>query len=202
MSVLDKQVVLKLNANWMRLGYCTPRQAIIAMTGEVEGGSPPALALDITLDENGDLLSAIPTKWEDWVKLPVRSQDLSISSHKEAIRCPVLLVCPAYAKMPLKAKKLTTRAILERDGLIDQYTGEKLTREQASVDHVIPKDRGGKNTWFNMVTCDKKRNHEKSNRLNREIGWRLIRKPVEPRAIPVSETITEVRHPHHAPFVK
>lgn len=172
------------------------------MTGEIEGGTPPALAMDIELDDKGELVSAIPTKWDDWIKLPVRDCDLAISSSFKAIRAPVVIMIPSYDQMPVKAPKLTSRAILERDGYVDQYTGEKLSKQTASVDHVIPKDRGGKNTWFNMVCCDKKRNHTKSNKLNREVGYRLIKKPLEPKPVPISESVKEIRHPHQAPFIK
>ncbi len=200
-SILDDQICLKLNSAWQRLGYCSPREAIVAMTGEVEGGTPPALAMDIEVDAEGKLISSVPTKWDDWINLPVRTSDLAISSSFKAIRCPVVLLIPSYDQMPVKAPKLTSRAILERDGYVDQYTGERLTKAQASVDHVIPRDRGGKDTWYNLVCCEKKRNHAKSNKLNREIGLRLLKKPHAPRPIPVSEYVKEARHPHHLPFI-
>src|SRR6478736_10005608 len=132
-SVLEKLIVIKLNRLWQRIGYTTPKKALIALCGGIYGGTKPALAMDIETDENGELVFANPTKWEDWIKLPVRECDLAILSHKGAIRCPMVIVSPEFDQMPLKSPKLTSRAILERDGYVDQYTGEKLTRNQASV---------------------------------------------------------------------
>ncbi len=203
-SVLDKELVLVLNKNWMALSYVTPRKALIALCGGIDGGTPPALALDIEVDENGhtvEPLSAYATKWEDWVKLPVRPGDMALHAKSGPFRCPTVLIMPSYSEMPQKAQKLTSRAILERDGYVDQYTGRQLKPSEASVDHVIPKDLGGKNTWFNMVCMEKKANHEKSNRRNREVGLRLIRKPLEPKPVPVSSTIKKAKHSTHKPFV-
>lgn len=198
-SILDKTIVLSLNANWFPIGHRTVKQAIIALTGGL--GTPPALALDIQLDDNDNLVSAIPTKWQDWVNLPVRASDLSISTKNGRIRAPTVIVT-GYLKMPLKRPRLTAKAIRERDGDTCQYSGKKLSRKEGNIDHIHPKSRGGKDDWKNMVWCDKKLNSQKSNRLNHEIGLKLIRPPKEPPALPASALIREARHNDHIPFIK
>jgi hypothetical protein len=82
-----------------------------------------------------------------------------------------------------------------------QYTNKKLTRAQGNIDHVIPRHHGGKNTFENMVWCEKGLNSMKANRRNEEIGLKLIRKPKAPPATPLSATITEARHPAWKPFM-
>jgi 5-methylcytosine-specific restriction endonuclease McrA len=200
-DLLDKPIVLKLNRLWQRIGWCTPRQALVAMCGGMDGGSPPMLGMSVS-EENGQLTESTPTKWEDWIKLPVREGDLILTTSRGPIRCPTILIAPTYDKVPHKTPKLTNQSIHERDGFIDQYTGEKLSRSEASVDHVVPKSRGGKNAWNNMVTCKKDRNHKKSNRFNHEVGLKLIRKPYEPKSLPISETIKEARHKSHEHFIR
>lgn len=200
-ELLDKPIVLKLNRLWQRIGWVTPRQALVAMCGGMDGGSPPMLGMSVSC-ENGVMVESTPTKWEDWIKLPVRESDLTLMTSRGPIRCPTIIIAPHYDKVPFKSPKLTNDAIHERDGLVDQYTGEKLRREDASVDHVIPKDKGGRNTWKNMVTCHKRRNHAKSNRYNEEVGLKLIRQPYEPKPIPVSVTIREARHKDHEFFIR
>ena len=199
--ILDRQIVLKLNRLWQPIGWTSPRKSIVAMCGGAYGGTPPSLGMSITVEEDGTIIEATPTKWEDWIKLPVRDGDLSLGTKNGPVRCPTVLIEPNFEKMPTKIPKLSAQAILERDGYIDQYTGEKLTRDQASIDHVVPRDRGGRDTWENLVCCEKKRNHTKSNSLNEEIGLRLIRKPKAPKPIPVSATLGEARHKTHIKFV-
>lgn len=201
-SVLNKAIVLKLNANWERLGYTTPKKAFIDMCGGEYGGTPPALALDITLDENGQLANATPTKWEDWVGLPVRECDLSVSLRSGAIRCPLVIIAPKYAKMPLITPALTRKAILERDGHRCQYTDEVLPASELNIDHVIPKDKGGKNTWENLVTSRRDINFKKGNKSNDEAGLSLKRKPKAPKAMPKSFLVKQAYRPEHVPFIK
>lgn len=198
-SVIDKQIVLSLNAHWGAIGLRTVRQAIISLCGGDD--TPPALALDIEMDENGKLINAVPTKWEDWINLPVRAQDLSIQVKDGRIRAPTVIVNANYAKIPMKRPKLTSRTIMERDGFTCQYTGRRLSKSQLNIDHVVPKDRGGKDDWTNLVTCDKQLNSKKSNRLNHEIGIKLIRQPKAPPAVPSTFTFKHALHPTHAPFI-
>jgi hypothetical protein len=201
-SVLDKEIVLKLNALWQRIGYTTPRKAFVAQCGGAYGGTPASLGVDVHLDADGRLTSeSRPVAWDEWVELPIRPGDLSVFNGRRHIRVPTVLIEPNFKEMPEKKPKLTKRAVFERDGYIDQYTGEKLSRRDASVDHVRPRSRGGQNSWDNLVTTHKRRNSQKGNRLNHEIGLKPIRKPVAPRPVPVCVTIKEVRHPHHQPFI-
>lgn len=200
-SVLNKPLVLSLNASWERLGWKTPKQAVTAMCGGAYGGTPPALAMSITMDENGNLTEAIPMKWEEWIKLPVRPEDLALQTKSGPIRCPMVVIAPNYKRMPVKAQRLTKAAILARDQGVCQYTGEKLPKSQLNIDHVIPKDRGGKDEWGNLVTSRKDLNSKKGNRTNEEMGYKLIKKPVAPKPVPVSFHITEARRPEHKPFI-
>ena len=139
--------------------------------------------------------------WDEWCELPVRPCDLSISTGKKIIRCPVVIVSMNFAKMPMKKAKLTNHAIHERDGGICGYTGVKLPRHRLSVDHVIPKKLGGRDTWDNMVTCDKEINSKKGHKTNEEAGLRLTRTLKEPLPVPVSATVREARRPEHEPFI-
>ena len=81
-----------------------------------------------------------------------------------------------------------------RDGNICQYTGRKLKREEISIDHVVPKSRGGKNTWKNLVVTSKDLNSRKGDKLNEEIGYKLIREPGMPKPINRCDLINEARH--------
>lgn len=205
-DILNANIVLRLNASWMKIGWSTVADAFTALTGGTSG-NPPALALDIDyeLGEDGKpnfnkMSVASPKVWEEWVKLPIREWDSTINTVKAKIRVPTVIICPKYHKMPIKRRRPTAQAIRERDNNTCQYTGKPLTNKTASLDHILPRSKGGQDTWENLVLCHREVNSKKGNSLNEEIGLKLLKKPAAPRDIPVCELIRDVRHPDHQHF--
>lgn len=198
---LEQPIVLRLNSAWQPIGTTSPRQAIVAMCGGIPN-ERPALAMDIYLDDGGNLVNAIPTDWEHWQKLPVRPGDTALLTSRGQIRCPTVLINPRFNKMPKRLPRLTKQAVLARDGFTCAYTGKKLDKKTATVDHVIPRHHGGKDSWDNLVACDKETNFKKGSRLNEEIGLTLLRKPKAPQPIPVSATIKSINHSSWKHFIQ
>lgn len=206
---VKNSVVLRLNANFMRLGWSTIEQAFCMMMGTAEDGAPPALALDVaySYDEYGkpitDSYSYMNTvAWEDWLTLEPRRGDLDsvIHTSKRIIRVPTVLVCSHYHQMPKKNLKPSPRAIKERDGNRCQYTGVQLTNQTFSLDHVIPRSKGGKDTWENLVAAHKEFNSKKGDKFNHEIGAKLLKQPRAPKEIPLSNLVKGNYHPDHNHF--
>jgi 5-methylcytosine-specific restriction endonuclease McrA len=103
------------------------------------------------------------------------------------VRIPVVVICCHYDKIPHKTLKLTKSNIVFRDARIDQYTGKEIKgKHDCSIDHVVPLSRGGKSTWENMVLTTKENNLIKGDKLPHEVGFKLIRKPLKPRPVPIS----------------
>lgn len=198
-SVVNKAIVLQLNRSWQPIGFRTVKQAIIAMCGG--DGTPPALAMDIEIDSDGNLSNAVPIKWDEWTKLPVRESDLSIATRNGKIRVPTVIICPNFSKMPTRKPRLTKGAIYARDRGVCQYSGRRLSRSEATLDHILPRSRGGRDSFGNLVLCHREINSMKGNKLNEEAGLKLMREPKEPMPMPISATIREARHPHWEPFL-
>jgi len=203
-NIINKLIVLKLNGAWQAVGYSTVGKALVDLA---RGLSAKALDIQYEVDETGepvgDPISMRPVEWDEWITLPVRSWDFSVRSVKIEVRVPTVLVAKNFAKMPMKEWKgaPSKEAIRIRDGDVDQYTGKVLNRQDGTVDHVLPKSRGGKDIWENLVYTHRKINTEKSNQLNSEVGLKLIRLPKPPKPIPISALIREVRHRDWLPFV-
>jgi 5-methylcytosine-specific restriction endonuclease McrA len=177
-DILNKATVLVLNRNWQAINVRSPAEAFCQMAVNVATG------LDI---ESPDSLR--PVRWEDWLQLPIRSQDNSIGTPRGQIRVPTVVVLANYAKVPKKRPALSARTIRERDGNRCQYTGKLLRPEEASIDHVVPRSRGGKTAWENCVLASRDINAKKGNRLPHEAGLRLLSMPRMPVAMPVTYTI-------------
>jgi len=206
-NILDKPIVLALNSAWQVIGHRTVRQAIIALTGG-DRANPPAVGLDIAYprtDDGWDFgrpLYLNPVKWDDWIALPVRGFDFSVSTATRRIRVPTVIIATQFSRMPMRQPRLCHASIYERDGGRCQYTGEFVGRDGGNLDHVVPRSRGGQNTFENLVWAKKRVNSEKANRLPSEAGLRLIRQPLAPRKVPASSVLREVRHPDWSHFVR
>lgn len=206
-NILDKPIVLALNSAWQVIGHRTVRQAIVALTGG-DRENPPAVGLDIVyprVDEGWDFDRPVylnPVRWDTWITLPVRDFDFSISSATLRIRVPTVIIATQFSKMPMKQPRLCSASIYERDGGRCQYTGEFVGRDGGNLDHVVPRSRGGRNTFENLVWAKKHLNSVKADRLPAEAGLRLIRPPAAPKRIPASAALREVRHPDWSHFIK
>lgn len=202
-NIAQKLICLSLNRNWEPVGYKTVKDTIIQLCGSVENSQPTCLALDIDydLDQDGTInfkspKQITPVLWEDWIKLPIRSWDLTIKSVNLEIRVPTVVVALNFNKMPVKMfrGRPTKEALWRRDGGVCQYTGKSLDKKDANIDHVIPRSRGGADSWTNLVVCCKEINTKKGNKLNSDLGLKLIKEPKVPTPIRVCDLITEAKH--------
>src|SRR6202451_1761136 len=105
------------------------------------------------------------------------------------IRVPTVIVAVNYARVPKKRPKLCARTIRERDGNRCQYTGAFLRPDEGSLDHVVPRSRGGPDTWEKLVWSRKQVNSRKGDRLPHEAGLTLLKAPRAPKELPVSALI-------------
>ncbi len=206
-NILDKPIVLSLNRAWQVIGHRTVKQALVALNGG-DAANPPALGIDIAYPKNDDgtwgfdrPLFLAPQPWSEWIKLPVRDFDFAINTPRMRIRVPTVMVCTQFAHMPVRQPRLTRDAIFARDGGVCQYTGEYVGRHGGNLDHVVPRHRGGRDTFENLVWAKREINSRKANRLPHEAGLRLLRRPSAPRPLPVAATIREARHPDWRHFL-
>ena len=105
-----------------------------------------------------------------------------ITTPTQRIRMPSVVRLRYLVRRPLPELKLSRRGILTRDNYTCQYCGKQ--SRALTIDHVIPRERGGKHTWDNLVACCAECNHKKGNRTPEEAGMKLRRKPERPRFIP------------------
>jgi len=83
-------------------------------------------------------------------------------------------------KRPRPKVKLSRREIFQRDHYTCQYCGVRT--KDLTIDHVIPRHRGGKHTWENLVSACRNCNHRKGGKTLEEARMRLHRLPFEPKS--------------------
>lgn len=189
--ILHKNIVLVLNRNWQAIDIKTPAEVFCQMATDV------ATALDI---QGSDWM--VPTKWEDWRRLPVRESDFSIGTSAGPIRVPTVVVLSRFSRVPMKRPKFNARNLWARDGGRCQHTGRDLRPGEGNIDHVLPRSRGGKTTWENCVLAARDVNSRKANRTPGEAGLTLLRPPGAPREVPVTALLKNIHGiPDWEPFL-
>ena len=106
----------------------------------------------------------------------VEHGDGALHSATRSIPVPIVVRLTHFVRVPYRAQvPLTRRAVFARDGGHCVYCGSAAT----SIDHVVPRSRGGEHSWENVVAACARCNHRKADRFVSELGWRLR---VSPRA--------------------
>jgi 5-methylcytosine-specific restriction endonuclease McrA len=177
------QPVLKLNRLWQALDETNVETAFLDLCrGAI-------MAIDTT-----------DMRWDEWIKLPIRESDQSIGTIRGQVRVPRVVLCVQYAGLSKKCPRLDSQGIKQRDKGICQVTGE--LAPDGNVDHLVPISRGGaKKSWKNMVWMRRDLNGKKGNHTLKEMGWKLIRPPQEPREAPACVYI-KPRFPEWAHFLQ
>jgi 5-methylcytosine-specific restriction endonuclease McrA len=153
--------------------------------GLVAFDSHPALVL------NADFrpLSYFPLSlwsWQDSIKAVVSDRvavvseyDRVIHSPRHSLRLPSVIALKEF--IPSARKPAFTRFnVFLRDRFSCQYCGEGFPTHDLTFDHVIPRSRGGRTTWDNVVTACSPCNLRKGSRMPNEVGMALLSRPGQP----------------------
>jgi hypothetical protein len=126
--------------------------------------------------------------WDDAVRMAkVADGQRMARSQGVFFALPEVIVCTEYRgfgfKINHRAKpKFSRRNLYLRDRCRCQFCGQKFYTEDLTMDHVVPRSKGGLVTWSNIVLACWPCNNRKGNKTVAEAGMKLIRKPFEPKA--------------------
>lgn len=101
-----------------------------------------------------------------------------ISTVREAVPIPSVIRLNYVISRPRSPVRLTRREVFRRDNYTCQYCGRQVSHP--TIDHVIPRERGGTTTWTNVVTACPECNYRKGNRTPQEAHMCLLRPPSPP----------------------
>ena len=94
-----------------------------------------------------------------------------------AMRIPSVIRLLEYRRIPHQTRALSRKNILLRDRNTCQYCGLLLASGELTLDHVVPRSRGGLSTWENLVACCHPCNRRKGNHLLSETDMKLLKEP-------------------------
>jgi len=102
---------------------------------------------------------------------------VDIKTSSGIFKLPLHLVLKKYVHIPYRDVSPSRKNIFKRDNYVCQYCEIKLDTETATVDHVLPRCRGGKHEWNNVVTCCLKCNRKKGDKTPSEANMPLSKTP-------------------------
>lgn len=150
-----------------------------------DGGSPWHRRRVLLLNSSYEPLTALPLRRAIVLvicgKAEVVHDDpagLVIHSATRSIAVPSVIRLRSFVRVPYRVRiPLTRAALMHRDRFCCAYCGAKAD----TVDHVVPRSRGGDHSWENCVAACSTCNHRKADRLLGELGWSLRLVPTSPQ---------------------
>ncbi len=184
-NTLSGQRVLVLNRLWQAVNVCSVERAMALLcTGHAQ----------VVYEEAGHYHTFSFGEWCDFTQ--AHDGDDVVRTISIRIRIPKIILLLFFDRIPKKDVKFTRNNLFERDKNTCQYCGKKFERKDLNIDHVIPRQFGGKTTWENIVCSCIACNSHKANRLPHEAHLRLIRKPSRPKWRPIISTMLD-KQPRH-----
>ena len=113
---------------------------------------------------------------------------------------PTVIRLRQFVRVPFRTLPLTRRNLFHRDDHRCQYCG--IQHERLSIDHVIPRSRGGADIWENVTTACLPCNVRKGSRTPREANMLLRHEPRRPPTSLNLETVRRIRDGHHQEWAK
>jgi len=123
-----------------------------------------------------------------------------IHTPSSSYRCPSVIRLSHLVKRPRPRLRLTRKEVFARDNYTCQYCG-KHTRD-LTLDHVIPRSRGGRHTWTNLVSACRACNHRKGGKSPEEARMRLLNEPKEPRVSSYYILLQKIQHSVNEEWLK
>ena len=172
--VLDQQVLV-LNRLWQPVNLCSARRAFsLLFLGHAEAVHTDPDRLFETHDAGS------------WLEISKNydGPDL-VHTVSTSYRVPAIIVATRYDRLPRQEVKFNRQNVFLRDGHTCQYCGVKHDPKKLNLDHVVPRDKGGRTTWENIVCSCIRCNTRKANKLPAEANMFPLKEPRPPKWRPL-----------------
>jgi 5-methylcytosine-specific restriction endonuclease McrA len=172
MTLASRQVLV-LNKLWTPLQVITLQRAIgLLWKCVAQSEQPKAYIVDPS--------NFATFSWSDWSKLRPEEGEDCVHGVQDVYKIPEIIVLSEYDKLPKHTFTFSRSNLFRRDKYTCQYCGAKPGSEELTIDHVIPRARGGQTTWTNCVMACFDCNSRKADKTPKEVGLKLMREPFKP----------------------
>ncbi len=162
---------LVLNRNWQPVGVASVARSLTLVASERARIVDPRDYRQHT--------------WADWARMAPEGDELFVQSVRSRVRVPEIITLVAYERVPRCEVAFNRRNLFRRDAYTCQFCGSRPGSEELTIDHVLPRSRGGTSTWDNCVLACLQCNARKANRTPAEARMPLRKAPVRPKWQPI-----------------
>lgn len=193
MNLLEERVLV-LNKLWQAINVCSTKRALCFLYA----GHAKAVE-----SQNGTYETYDFSKWVEYSQnfiFPTcynTNQEINhsfIHTVSFSLKSPNIIILSFYSNYPNLKIKLSRENIYKRDKYTCQYCSKKLDQKQLNIDHIIPRHRGGKTAWTNVVSCCFECNLKKGGKILPETDMRLLKKPRAPFRYPLQNLHSETQN--------
>jgi 5-methylcytosine-specific restriction endonuclease McrA len=165
-----EQPTLVLNRHWVPVHLTTARHALTLLYQDIARAVNP---------EDGTL-----HRFQTWSDLRPPEGQPVVRTVNLRLPIPEVVVLEHYGKVPRRTVPFNRRNLYARDRNRCQYCHRHLDAGELTIDHVVPRVRGGVSSWENCVLACVACNRRKAHRTPEQAGLRLRRAPSRPRWTP------------------
>ena len=164
------QSTLVLNRNWAPVAVTGVLDALCKV---YQGAARVVKADDYSVHD-----------FDSWSQLAVSSGEPVVRTATLEIAVPEIIVLRRYGELPARHLVFSRFNLYKRDRYTCQYCGRRPGSKELTIDHVVPRSKGGVSSWTNCVVACVECNFRKANRMPAEAGLALRRQPVKPEWTP------------------
>lgn len=150
---MKRKRTLLLNNNYEPLTFLTEKRTL------------SFLAREFLFNDKVEIIST----WDDDIKI-----------FNDTVNFPAILRLKSQIKRSYKPLSFSRKELLKRDNSSCQFCAKRLNDKDITIDHIIPKSKGGKTSFLNCVVSCLPCNSKKGNNLMEEVGMKLVKKPTHP----------------------
>lgn len=158
---------LVLNRNWQPIGVVPVARSLILVAADRAKIVDPNDFQQYT--------------WADWSRMLPHDHEPFVQAVRFRVRVPQVITLTTYDRVRTNAVTFNRRNLYKRDHYTCQYCGRQPGSEELTIDHVLPRSRGGTSTWENCVLACLDCNNRKANRTPAEAQMPLRKPPVRPK---------------------
>lgn len=166
---------LVLNRNWQPVGVATVSRTLVKLWNGTARVVDP---------DDYQIYS-----WSDWSMLQPVDHEPFIQTSSLRLRVPEVITLTKYDRVPNRSVAFSRRNLFKRDKFKCQYCSKRPGSEELTIDHVLPRSRGGETTWENCVVACVDCNSRKANRTPQQAHMPLQREPAQPKWKPIYASI-------------
>jgi len=191
-GLLTSTQVLVLNRHWTAITTATVRQSMVLLCRE---------KAQVICTESYAMFML-----EAWIERSQERAELGLGRFLRTpnlpVEAPEVILLSAYGGVPRLEVAFSRRNLYRRDDYSCQYCGRCRPPSDLSIDHVLPRSRGGRTSWENCVLACVRCNSKKADRTPREVGFRLQRAPKKPTWSPLVASLPQARPESWGKFLR